>query len=144
MNTNQFNQAMNTDIQAFIQNFAPAILGILIIFWVISRQLRARVVTARMTIYLILMAFGAIEIFQYVEKSGLTIGFLGNLLIYSLVLPPIFGWLRVLTYTYLVNDDQQVMRKGNLLTAFFLDYLYGFALGTRSFHKSARQSLFAL
>lgn len=109
-----------------------------------SRQLRARVVTARMTIYLILMAFGAIEIFQYVEKSGLTIGFLGNLLIYSLVLPPIFGWLRVLTYTYLVNDDQQVMRKGNLLTAFFLDYLYGFALGTRSFHKSARQSLFAL
>ena len=70
MNTNQFNQAMNTDIQAFIQNFAPAILGILIIFWVISRQLRARVVTARMTIYLILMAFGAIEIFQYVEKSG--------------------------------------------------------------------------
>ncbi|WKC57281.1 hypothetical protein [Lactococcus cremoris] len=27
MNTNQFNQAMNTDIQAFIQNFAPAILG---------------------------------------------------------------------------------------------------------------------
>lgn len=69
MNTNQFNQVLNTDIQAFIQNFAPAILGILIIFWVISRQLRARFVTARMTIYLILMAIGAVEIFQYVESQ---------------------------------------------------------------------------
>lgn len=136
MNTNQFNQAMNTDIQAFIQNFAPAILGILIIFWVISRQLRARVVTARMTIYLILMAFGAIEIFQYVEKSGLTIGFLGNLLIYSLVLPPIFGWLRVLTYTYWVNDDQQVMRKGNLLTALFWIIYMALHLGLDHFTKA--------
>ncbi|XOW21849.1 hypothetical protein QK908_05385 [Lactococcus cremoris] len=66
----------------------------------------------------------------------MTIGFLGNLLIYSLVLPPIFGWLRVLTYTYWVNDDQQVMRKGNLLTALFWIIYMALHLGLDHFTKA--------
>ncbi|MDR0199084.1 MAG: hypothetical protein LBI43_00730 [Streptococcaceae bacterium] len=117
MNPSQLSQTLNTDLKPVITNYAPAILGILIIIWVISRQLRPSMVTAKMRIYYILMIIGGVEILQYVQKSGLRVSFALQFLIYSLILPPLFGWLRVLTYNYWVSDKQQVMRKGNLLTA---------------------------
>ena len=117
MNTQELSNALNGGINIFIQNFAPLLLGLLIVIWVISRQLRKRLVTTGMTVYLILMALGFLNIVQYSKVHGATLVFVGNLLIYSLILPPLFGWLRVLTYKYWLNDQQQVMRQGNWLTA---------------------------
>jgi len=117
MNSTQLSNALNTGINSFIQNFAPLVLGLLIVVWVISRQLRARLVTTRMTVYYVLMALGLFNIVQYSKVHGASLAFIGNLLLYSLILPPLFGWLRVLTYKYWLNDKNQVMRKGNLATA---------------------------
>ena len=117
MSSSQLSNILNTGVNGFIQNFAPAILGLLIIVWVISRQLSARLVTTRMTTYYILMALGLFNIVQYSNVHGVSLLFIINLLLYSLILPPLFGWLRVLTYKYWLNDNNQVMRKGNWFTA---------------------------
>lgn len=143
MNTTNFNKILNTDLTGFINYFAPVLLGLLIIIWIISRQIRPRLVTTRLTTYYILMAIGAVEIFQTIQQQGLSINFIIEFIVYSLLLPPFFGWLRVLTYRYWLNDKRQVMRCGNWLTA-LLWILYMLGHFVLDYFVKAPGSLFLL
>ena len=93
------------------------ILGLVVLVFLIYRQLSARQVNASaLRLLVILVIIGVLQTYQFLSKNHahpLTIA----AIVGSVVLAAVFGWLRANTVRVWLDDDGQAWSKGNWLTA---------------------------
>lgn len=99
-------------------NLTNIVVGVLILFVVIRRQLEAKAVRFKPRFFVILIVIGLSSVWDAVNKQHLDLTKREAWLfgIVGLLGAAIFAALRAWSYKYWVNDDQVVMRQGNWLT----------------------------
>lgn len=94
------------------------VVGVLILFVVIRRQLEAKAIRFKPRFFVILILIGLSSVWDAVNKQHLDLTKKDALLfgVIGLLGAAIFAALRAWSYKYWLSDDKLVMRQGNWLT----------------------------
>jgi hypothetical protein len=98
------------------QTASELVVGVLVLGWLVYRQLRARPLRMSQRLLLILLLLGAIETYDYFEHGKHSASAAAVALVGSLVLAAVFGAVRAFTVRIWEQDGQPWVQ-GNLLTA---------------------------
>jgi membrane protein YdbS with pleckstrin-like domain len=98
------------------QTASELVVGVLVLGWLVYRQLRARPLRMSQRLLLILLLLGAIETYDYFEHGKHSASAAAVALVGSLVLAAVFGAVRAFTVRIWEQEGQPWVQ-GNLLTA---------------------------
>jgi hypothetical protein len=98
------------------QTASELVIGVLVLGYLVYRQLRPRPLRASQRLLLILLLFGLIETYTYFQNGKHSASAAAVALVGSLVLAAVFGAVRAFTVRIWEQDGQPWVQ-GNLLTA---------------------------
>jgi hypothetical protein len=99
-------------------NFSNYIIPVIILIWIIWRQMSPRMVTKKTTLYLIIMIIGIVSVVGVNSKPKISFTATGIVIMAAtlIVSTVLLGALRAFSYHMWVADDGLVMRRGTIVT----------------------------